>query len=122
MDMRWGDEGMRVEKGWVKGERKTSDSLASSKRSDSATGSPLTPSGDNMWPIICVFHFAGEKRDPKVHKTMKKSKQGNMFANQQLSPLLPFLRLGLKRMQYIHTGPHKEFEQCSIHIIFGVCF
>lgn len=40
----------------------TGDAWASRKRSESATGSPLTLSGDNMWPIICAFHCAGEKR------------------------------------------------------------
>ncbi len=56
---------MRGEEGRIRGERKTIDSQASSKRSDSATGSPLTLSGDNMWAIIGVFFILQEKRAPK---------------------------------------------------------
>ena len=55
---------MRGEVGGLdKGERKTGDSQASSKRPDSATGSPLTLSGDNKWVTICAFDFL-KKRDP----------------------------------------------------------
>lgn len=46
-------------RGGSRGENKACDSHASSKRSDSATGGPLTLTGDNMWSIlICVFNFA----------------------------------------------------------------
>lgn len=55
-------------RGELGGERKTGDSRASSKRSDSATGSPLTLPADNMWPIIRVVHFSGENRDPEGRK------------------------------------------------------
>ncbi len=57
---------MRGEEGRIRGERKTIDSQASSKRSDSATGSPLTLSGDNMWAIIGVFFILQEKETLKV--------------------------------------------------------
>lgn len=40
------------------------------KRSDSATGSPLTLSGYNLGPIICVFHF-GEEREAQGGQKMK---------------------------------------------------
>lgn len=46
----------------------TGDSQASSKRSDSATGSPLTPSGDEMRRHNSVFFTFLEKTDPKGHK------------------------------------------------------
>lgn len=41
--------------GGFKGVRETSDSQASSKGFDSATGSPLTQSGDNMWLFIILL-------------------------------------------------------------------
>lgn len=55
--------------GCISGEKKkTGDSRASSKRSDSATGSPLTLSGDNMWPIMVFFTLLEKRETLKVIK------------------------------------------------------
>lgn len=53
-DISGGEKGGGL-RGGGRGVRKTSDSRASSKRFDSATGSPLTLLVDNMG--VCVFNF-----------------------------------------------------------------
>lgn len=73
-------------------ERETGESWASSKTFDSATGSPLTRSGDNMWPKMCVcvlFCFL-EKRG---HEEFGKQKDCSN-AKQQLST---FFKIKLNR-------------------------